>query len=110
MTKGEIVLVEVDRGRMYLRLAGEIEYGELGVRIPFDKRMDVQIVPSKDPRTGAPMMDTMMLNVGDTLEISKTEPSMLIVPRNVILTIAPVNKSSSTYRDLISSFSGISLQ
>lgn len=109
MKKGDIVLVELHGGpRLYLRLV-DIETTDVSTIVKYDRRMEVQLIPTKDPATGGHAIDTAMVNTGDILGISKSEPSELNLPHGSTYHLCAINPLSREYRDLSAAFSDIVL-
>lgn len=110
MTKGKIILVDVGSSRMYIRLASDVVVASDGsVNMTYDRRMDVQLVPTRDQKTGLPAMDTIQMNTGEVLGMSKTAATTLHVPANAMYHIMPLNESSKEYKDLVRAFTDIQL-
>lgn len=110
MTKGKIILVDVGSSRMYLRLASDVIVAEDGsANLTYDRRMDVQLVPTRDQKTGLPSMDTIQMNTGEVLGMSKTSATTLHIPANAMYHLVPMNENSNEYKDLVRAFTDIQL-
>lgn len=109
MLAGSIIFVDFGMQHMYLRLAKDLpEDMSKEFIIHYKNRVDVKMVSGSDA-SGNPTINTMWMRVGNTVAISKSVPSKLRIPENVIVHICPIDESSREYKDLIAEFTAIAM-